>query len=68
VIVFKDEATVQLSLVCATSPDFSDAVEVPVKTITIRSNDTVVESVTAAELAAARAQAPDARFFKAVIK
>ena len=68
VIVFKDEATVQLSLVCATSPDFSDAVEVPVKTITIRSNDTVVESVTAEELAAARAQAPDARFFKAVIK
>jgi len=27
-----------------------------------------VEPVTAAELAAARAQAPDARFFKAVIK
>ena len=68
VITFKDEATVTLALVCATTPDFSDAVEVPVKTITIRSNDTVVEAVSAEELAAARAQAPDARFFKAVIK
>ena len=68
VIVFADEATVQLYIVCAASPDFSDAVEVPVKEITIRSNDTVVEAVTAEEIAAARAQAPEARFFKAVIK
>ncbi len=69
VIIFKDEANVTLSLVCASSPDFSDAVEVIVKeNITIRSNDTVVESVTAEELAAARAKAPDARFFKAVIR
>ena len=65
---FKGEAQVTLSLVCATKVDFSDAVEVPVKDITIRSNDTVVEAVTAEELAAARAQVPDARFFKAVIK
>ena len=67
-ISFADEATVQMYLVCASSPDFSDAVEVPVKEITIRSNDTVVEAVTAEEIAAARAQAPEARFFKAVIK
>ena len=67
-ITFNDEATVTLVLACSTAADFSDAVEVPVKTITIRANDTVVEAVTAEELAAARTQAPNARFFKAVIK
>ena len=68
VITFTDEAQVQLSLACATTPDFADAVEVPIKTITIRSNDTTTLAVTSEELAAARAQAPNARFFKAVIK
>ena len=56
-----------LSLVCATTPDFSDAVEVPVKKIVIRANDTTVEAVTADELTEARAKVPEARFFKAVI-
>ena len=67
VITFSDEATVQMSLMCAATPDFVDAEEVPVKVITIRANDTVVEPVTADELAAARAQVPEARFFKAII-
>lgn len=67
-ISFKDEANVQLYLVCAVSPDFADAVEVRVKEITIRANDTVVEAVSGDELAAARAKVPNARFFKAVIK
>jgi hypothetical protein len=68
VITFNGSADVQLSLACATKPDFSDAVELPVKTITIRANGTVVEPVTADELATARAKAPEARFFKAIIK
>ena len=68
IITFSKEATVNLSLMCATTPDFSDAVEVPVKKFTIRSNDTTVEAVTAEELAEARAKAPEARFFKAIIK
>jgi hypothetical protein len=68
VFTFKGEAQVQLSLVCATTPDFADAVEVPVKTITISSNATVERVVSDTELAAARAKVPNARFFKAVIK
>ena len=68
VITFNETAEVQLYLVGASSPDFADAVEVPVKEITIRANDTVVEAVSAEELAAARAKVPNARFFKAVIK
>ena len=68
VITFNDTANVQLYLVGASSPNFADAVEVPVKTITIRANDTVVEAVSAEELDAARAKIPNARFFKAVIK
>ena len=67
-IAFNGTADVGVYLVCASTPDFADAVEVPIKKITIRSNDTVVEAVTAEELAAAQAQAPEARFFKAVIK
>ena len=67
-ITFNGSADVQLSLACATKPDFSDAVEVPIKSITIRANDTVVEPVTADELATARANVPEARFFKAIIK
>ena len=67
-ITFNGTADVRLYLVCASSPDFADAKEEFVKTITIRSNDTVVEAVTSKELDAARAKAPDARFFKAVIK
>jgi hypothetical protein len=70
VITFNETAEVQLYLVGASSPDFADAVEVLVKDepITIRANDTVVEAVSAEELAAARAKIPNARFFKAVIK
>ena len=73
VITFKDQATVQLALVCASSPDFSDAVEVPIKSITIYAGKdgdpaTTTQAVTADELAAARAQVPNARFFKAVIR
>ena len=68
VITFSNEAKVQMSLVCATTPDFADAVEVPVKAITIRANGTVTEPVTAEELATARANVPEARFFKAIIK
>ena len=67
-IVFTDEATVKLSLMCAATPDFTGAVEVPVKDVTIHANDTTVEAVTAEELANARAKAPDARFFKAIIR
>ena len=66
-ITFSNEATVQLTLVCATTPDFADAKEVFVKNITIRANGTVVEPVTAEELAAARATVPEARFFKAIL-
>ncbi len=70
VITFNDTAEVRLYLVGASSPDFADAVEVPVKDdpITIRANDTVVEAVSGDELAAARAKIPNARFFKAVIR
>ena len=68
-IVFAKQATVQLSLACATTPDFADAVEVPIKSITISSNDTTDGVVvTAEELANARANVPEARFFKAIIK
>ena len=68
-VVFKDEAEVTLALACSATPDFSDAVEVDVKTITIRANDTTDDIVvTAGELATARAKVPEARFFKAVIK
>ena len=68
-VVFKDEAEVTLALACSVTPDFSDAVEVDVKTITIRANDTTDDIVvTAGELATARAKVPEARFFKAVIK
>ena len=67
-IVFAKQATVQLSLACATTPDFADAVEVPIKSITIYSNDTTIGAVTAEELANARANVPEARFFKAIIK
>ena len=68
-IVFAKEATVQLSLACATTPDFADAVEVPVKAITIKANDTTDDGVgvTAEELAEARANVPEARFFKAIL-
>jgi hypothetical protein len=67
-ITFSNEATVQLTLVCATTPDFADAKEVPVKAITIYANKTTDGViVTAEELAAARATVPEARFFKAVI-
>ena len=38
------------------------------KSFTIRANDTTTLSVTAEELAAAKARMPEARFFKAVIK
>ena len=68
VLTFNDTAEVQLYLVGASSPDFADAVEVPVKEITIRANDPVVEAVSGDDLAAARAKIPNARFFKAVIK
>ena len=70
-ITFNNEATVQLSLMCATTPDFADAVEVPIKSITIYANKTTDGdgvAVTAEELANARAKAPEARFFKAIIK
>ena len=70
-IVFSNEATVQLTLSCATTPDFADAVEVPIKTITIYANkktDGDSVAVTAEELAAARANVPEARFFKAILK
>ena len=69
-IVFSNEATVQLTLSCATTPDFADAVEVPIKTITIYANkktDGDSVAVTAEELAAARANVPEARFFKAIL-
>ena len=67
--MFAKQATVQLSLACATTPDFADAVEVPIKSITIYANKTTDGvAVTAEELANARAKAPEARFFKAIIK
>ena len=67
-IVFSNEATVQLTLSCATTPDFADAVEVPIKTITIYANKTTDGvAVTPEELAAARANVPEARFFKAIL-
>ena len=69
-ITFNNEATVQLSLMCATTPDFADAVEVPIKSITIYANKTTDGdgvAVTAEELANARAKAPEARFFKAIL-
>ena len=70
VLTFNGTAEVQLYLVGAVSPDFADAMEVPVKDepITIRANNTVVEAVSGEDLAAARAKMPNARFFKAVIK
>ena len=67
-ITFNGSADVQLSLACAMTPDFANAVEVPIKSITIYANDKVVEPVTPEELANARATAPEARFFKAVLK
>ena len=68
VLVVADKAQVDLYLSCASSIDFADAVEVKVKSFTIRANDTTTLSVTAEELAAAKARMPEARFFKAVIK
>ena len=68
VVIVGDEAQVDLYLSCASSVDFADAVEVKVKSFTIRANDTTTLSVTAKELAAAKARMPEARFFKAVIK
>ena len=67
-ITFTGTADVGVYLVCASTPDFADAKEVFIKTISISSNATVKKAVTAEELDAARAQAPEARFFKAVIK
>ena len=68
-IVFSKQATVQLSLACSATPDFADAVEVPIKSITIYANQKTTDgiAVTAEELAEARAKAPEARFFKAII-
>ena len=73
VITFSDMAEVQLSLACATTPDFSDAVEVPIKSVTIYAGKDGTSSVTtpvvtADELATARATVPEARFFKAILR
>jgi len=59
-------AKVKVVLVAAKSPDFADAREAAVKTITIDANDTTSESVTAEELRAAidAAELNDAAFFK----
>ena len=57
-----------MTLSCATTPDFADAVEVPIKTITIYANKTTDGVVvTPEELANARANVPEARFFKAIL-
>ena len=61
-----DSAKVKVILVAAKSPDFADAREVAIKTITINANATTGETVTAEELGAAidAAGLDDAAFFK----
>ncbi|MBO7688703.1 MAG: hypothetical protein J6V72_20155, partial [Kiritimatiellae bacterium] len=68
VVITAPEANVDLYLSCASALDFADAVEVKVKSFTIRANTTVTMKVSAAELSAAKAKAPEAKFFKAVIR
>jgi hypothetical protein len=67
-ITFTNEAQVDLYVACASAPDFADAVEVKVKSFTIHANDTTLLSVTPEELAAVKANAPEAKFFKAIIR
>ena len=64
-IVVNENATVNLYLVAAKTPDFADAREVLAKTITIKANE-AREVVTAAELKALIEEAGlgDAAFFK----
>ena len=61
-----DSTDVKVVLVAATSPDFSNAKETPVKTITIKANVQKEELITADELRAAIDDAGfgDAAFFK----
>jgi hypothetical protein len=68
VVVTTDRATVDLYLSCASTLEFADAVEVKVKSFTIRANETTTMKVSAEELAAAKARAPEAKFFKAIIR
>ena len=68
VVITKPEADVDLYLSCAKTLDFADAVEVKVKSFTIRANETTTMKVGADELSAAKAKAPEAKFFKAIIR
>jgi hypothetical protein len=64
--IVDDAATVSVRLVAAATPDFAGATEVPVKSIVIRANAAVQDSVSAAEVQAAVKQAglEGAAFFK----
>ena len=64
--IVDDAATVSVRLVAAATPDFAGATEVPVKSVVIRANAAVQESVSAAEVQAAVKQAglEGAAFFK----
>ena len=66
VFTVADSAKVSIVLVAAKTPDFADARETAVKTITISANDTASEVVTAEELRAAidAAGLGGAAFFK----
>ena len=68
VVITAPEANVDLYLSCAKTLDFADAVEVKVKSFTIRANETTTMKVGADELSAAKAKAPEAKFFKAIIR
>ncbi len=69
VYVVAGTADVLVSIVAAKTPDFADAVEVPVKTITIRSNAKTEEAISAAEVKAAldAAKVDNAAFLKVKI-
>ena len=68
VVITTPEANVDLYLSCAKTLDFANAVEVKVKSFTIRANEKTTMKVGADELSAAKAKAPEAKFFKAIIR